>query len=217
MRRQLAITAAGLATGVTLAACSGSSGGTHTQSLSSRPTGTSTMSSSAPGISTSPTTSPSDPRSTTSAATSTVPVATPSVKPAGQGAVNAYVGLINVTTKLGADPPHANMTELAPYVTAATLPQWRQIFSNMAKEHLAYRGNADDPNLKLISATGQSAALSSCPSPARTNPLVQYNVLTGKVIKTTGGPYLKAITVVFTAGRWRVSGIASDTSKTCSP
>ena len=135
----------------------------------------------------------------------------------GQGAVNAYIGLINVTAELGADPAHANMAELAPYVTAATLPQWRQIFSNMAREHLAYRGNADNPNLKLIAATSQSAALNSCPQPAKTNPSVQYNVLTGKVIKTSGGPYLKAITVLFTAGRWRVSGIASNTSKTCSP
>ena len=147
-----------------------------------------------------------------------MPVATPSVKPVGQGAVNAYVGLVNVTTKLGADPPHANMAELAPYVTAATLPQWRQIFTNMASEHLAYRGNADDPNLKLIAATGRVRR-------AQQLPIAGQDQSIGSVQRTDGqgdqdqpaGPYLKAITVVFTAGRWRVSGIASNTSKTCSP
>ena len=46
----------------------------------------------------------------------------------------------------------------------------------MAHMHLAYRGNPDNPHLKVISATSSAAVLSNCPTPATVNPSVQYNV-----------------------------------------
>lgn len=188
-----------------------SSSGTHTQTPG--PTTPTTDSSTAPA---------STPASTATSRppthTPTKPLPTPTVTPPAQAAVNAYIGLDNISWTLGLDPAHADTSKLAPYVTSSTLPQWRQVFMNMAKQHLAYRGTPDTPNIKVVAASSTSAALTSCPTPSLTNPAVQYNILTGKVVSSSSaGPYLKAITVIFTEGRWRVSGIATNTAKKCSP
>jgi hypothetical protein len=116
------------------------------------------------------------------------------------------------------DPAHADPNTLAPLVTAASLPTWRQIFTNMAQQGLAYRGTPDNPHLKVISASSTAATLSSCPIADAGDPFVQYHVSTGRVVKApTGGPYLKAIVVVNADGHWRVSSIATDTANRCEP
>ena len=59
-----------------------------------------------------------------------------------------------------------------------------RIYQQMAAQHLAYRGNPDNPHLKVISATSSAAVLSNCPTPAAVNPSVQYNVVTGKPVRS---------------------------------
>lgn len=192
-----------------LAACGSST--TRTQSLSP-----STPDSSASHLSTSPQSSSS---SGTTSRSASKPVPTPSVTPAAQSAVNAYVGLYNLTSALGLDPAHANTSKIAPYVTAATLPQWRQVFATMAKNGVAYRGIPDDPHLKVVSASGQSVVLSSCPTPNSHDPYIQYVVATGKPVPTTTSKTLrpKAITVLYVSGRWRVASVIPDEGRICRP
>lgn len=199
---------------ISVAACS-SSGGPHVQSYSPSPTENSTTSSSEPPTSSS---SPIDPKSSTSSKPSTMPVSTPTVTPAGQGAVNAYVGMANVLNRWDLNPPKSMSADLQKYVTASALQDFVRIYQQMATSHLAYRGNPDVPHLKVISATTSSAVLSDCSTPAPVNPSVQYNVTTGKPVKTTGGgPYLRAITVLKSGGSWRVNSIVPNTAKVCKP
>lgn len=195
-----------------VAACSG--GGTHTQSYSPSPTDSSTTSSSAPSTSSSPT----DPKSSTSSKPNTKPVATPTVAPAGQGAVNAYVGMANVLNRWDLNPASSMSAALQKYVTSSALEDFIRIYQQMAASHVAYRGNPDVPHLKVVSATTSSAVLSDCSTPAPVNPSIQYDVKTGKPVKTTaGGPYLKAITVLKSGGAWRVNSIVPNTAKVCKP
>ena len=217
MSRRLLIAAMLCAVVTTSAACSGSSG-THTQSNSptspSAPTTTDAPTSTPPTSATSPHSSSSKPSKPTN-----VSVPTPTVAPTAQGAVNAYIGLYNLTSNLGLDPAHANTSKIAPYVTAATLPQWRRIFTTMARQGLAYRGVPDNPHVKVVSASGQSAVLSSCPTPNAHDPYIQYVVATGKPVQTTIDAHLhpKAITVLLTSGRWRVASVIPDEGRTCKP
>ena len=217
MNRRLLIAAVLCAVATTSAACSGSSG-THTQSDSpSSPgapttTDTSTSAPTTSGTTSSPT-NPSKPSKPTS-----VSIPTPTVAPAAQGAVNAYIGMGNVLNRWDLDPRTARSSELQPYVTSSALRDFMRVYQQMAAQHLAYRGNPDTPYLKVISATSSAAVLSNCPTPATVNPSVQYNVVTGTPVRSAGGgPYRKAITVVKRAGAWRVNSIASDTSKACKP
>lgn len=218
MSRRLLTAAMLCAIVTTSAACSGSSG-THTQSNSrtspSAPTTTDTPTSTPPTSGrTSPPSSSSKPSKPTN-----VSVPTPTVAPAAQGAVNAYIGLYNLTSNLGLDPAHADTSKIAPYVTAATLPQWRGIFTTMAQHGLAYRGIPDNPHVKVVSASGQSAVLSSCPTPNAHDPYIQYVVATGKPVQTTTDAHLhpKAITVLHASGRWRVASVIPDEGRTCKP
>ena len=199
----------------TSAACSGSSG-THTQSNSPASPSTPTTTDAPAGTpATSATMSPHPSSSKPSNPTS---LPTPTVAPAAQGAVNAYIGMGNVLNRWDLDPRTARSSELQPYVTSSALRDFMRVYQQMAAQHLAYRGDPDTPHLKVISATSSAAVLSNCPTPATVNPSVQYNVVTGKPVKSAGGgPYRKAITVVKRAGAWRVNSIASDTSKACKP
>ena len=216
MSRRLLTAAMLCAVVTTSAACSGSSG-THAQSPASpsTPTTTDTPTSASPTSGrTSPPSSSSKPSKPTN-----VSVPTPTVAPAAQGAVNAYIGLYNLTSNLGLDPSHADTSKIAPYVTAATLPQWRRIFTTMARQGLAYRGVPDNPHVKVVSASGQSAVLSSCPTPNAYDPYIQYVAATGKPVQTTTDAHLhpKAITVLHTSGRWRVASVIPDEGRTCKP
>lgn len=214
MSRRLLSVAVLCAVATTSAACSGSSG-THAQT--DLPTSPDTSTNTEAPTSTSPTgaTHPSTSKPSTP---TNVSVPTPTVTPPAQGAVNAYIGMGNVLNHWDLDPRKARRSELQPYVTGSALTDFMRIYRDMAAQHLAYRGNPDTPHLRVVSVTSSAAVLSNCPSPAAVNPSVQYNVVTGKVVKSTGdGPFRKAITVLKRAGAWRVNSIASDTSKACKP
>ena len=212
--RQIVLAALGAALAVTVTACS-SSGGTHTQSVPPASSDSSTISSGADPTTSS---SPTGPSSSTSSKPTIKPVATPTVAPAGQGAVSAYVGMANVLNRWDLNPPNSMSAALQKYVTSSALKDFVRIYQQMASSHLAYRGNPDVPHLKVISATTSSAVLSDCSTPNPVNPSEQYNVKTGKPVKTNGGgPYLRAITVLKSSGAWRVNSIVPNTAKVCKP
>lgn len=206
-RRCLAV----LAMVVVIGAAGCSSSGTHTQSLSSSApstTGATMATSTDSNRSTSHSASPSG---------SAKPIPTPTVTPPAQSAVNSYVAMGNVLTAWGADPRKTNGTHLAPYATSTVVKQTVAIFQSMAKQGIAYRGTPDSLNLKVVTTSSESVILSSCPTPNNTDPYTQYVVATGKAVATSTPSVLhpKAITVLFTGGRWRVSSIIPDEGRTC--
>ncbi len=217
MRSQLTITTVALTAAVTLVACTSGSGGTHTQSLSPVPTtATSTTSSSVSATSTSasglPTSSISSPR--------TVPSRpTPTVAPAAQKAVDAYIAASNVLLGWDRDPGRAKAPQLSSYVTSTVLAQVMNAYQSMARSGLAYRGTPDQSHIKVIAAGGTSAAFTDCPTPSANDPYTQYVVATGEAVKSTApsGLHPKAVTVIYQTGRWRISGIVPDLAKACTP
>ena len=217
MRRQLTITAAALTAAVTLVACTSGSGGTHTQSLSPVPTtSTSTMSSSAAST----TTSPSGLPNSSISSPRTVPSQpTPTVTTAAQKAVDAYISASNVLLGWDRDPGRAKAPQLSSYVTSTVLAQILRAYQSMARSGLAYRGTPDQSHIKVIAASGTSAAFTDCPTPSAKDPYTQYVVATGKALNSTApsGLHPKAVTVIYQAGHWRISGIVPDRAKTCTP
>lgn len=208
-RAVLAIMLIASLTGV--AACSSS--GTHTQSLSpSSPSSSSTSSTASPSRSTT---------SSTSVATKPKPIPTPTVTPPAQGAVDAYVSMANVLDGWDHDPKKANAAQLQPYVTDKTISQLVAIYKGMAAHGLAYRGDPDTPHLTVLVAGSSLTALSDCPTPSATNPAVEYVVATGKPVPPPANPipglHPKAVTVLFTAGRWKVQSIIPNEAKVCTP
>ena len=223
MRSQLTVTAAALTVALTLAACSGSSGGTHAQSLSPAPTDSSTTSSSAPVTSTSssppPSPSPSDTSSSSTARSSGVP--TPSVAPSAQRAVNAYVANFYAASKALRDPAHADLSWIAKYETGTFRTQEQQSFASLKSGHLAYRGAVPNPNIKVQSVLSPTAViLTSCLVVHPSDPWVRYNTTTGKAAstakpRTPPPPHLLQLFMKSTGGVWQVSSVVQDTSKTC--
>ena len=208
-----------------IAGCSGTS--THIQSVSpaaSSSSGTNTASVS-PTTSTSSSTSAAAPSSPLSSSPSTPrvtipkPIPTPTVKLRAQKATDAYISMANILNAWDYDPAKANAALLRPYVTDKTVTQIVAIYKDMAAHGLAYRGDPDTPHLTVLVASSSFTALSDCPTPSTTNPSVQYVVATGKPVPPPAnvipGLHPKEITVLYTAGRWKVQSVIPNEAKVC--
>jgi hypothetical protein len=194
-----------------LASCS-SSGRTHTQSFSpspSVPPSTSTVNSSP---STSPASSTRPPRKD---------VPTPTVTASAQGAVNAYIAFYNSSTLADRDPAHADLATLNQYLTGKALTLFDGTYKGMKRSGLAYRGTPPAPRVKISSVLSSTAIfLSSCPLVSKPDPYVEYHVSTKKVVATgklrsPAPPYLLTLPMKKVFGKWKLTDVVQDTSKTC--
>jgi len=181
---------------------------THTQALTP----------SSPLVS-SPSTNPSS-SGMTSPKNSLAPLPTPTVVPVAQKAVDAYIALAQALDEASVDPAKVDLNKINAYLAESAQPAVDQQFAQMKKGGIAYRGTPDDPRLKVVGVSSPTAILlSSCPLASPTHPFVQYYVATGKPVATTTltppPPFKKVITMTSVNGSWRLSELASDTSKTC--
>jgi hypothetical protein len=198
---------------VLLTACDGSSG-VNTQTTTSAPPSPSASSPSDPSTSSSTSTSSSNP-------TSSIPaIPTPSVTPAAQDAVNAYIAFYGLSTAADKDPANANLARLDQYLTRKAKALYDGVYASMKSSGLAYRGTPDAPRLKvgqILSPTFMF--LTSCPEPSASDPFIQYKVSTGKpvVVKKppVAPPWKRTISMQKVGASWKVSDILVDTSKTC--
>lgn len=205
-QRRLAVSAAVLAGVMVLGACGGSSG-THQQSFSPAPSDSSSaMSSTASsGSSPSPTSS----------------FSTPKMALTAQPAVDSYIALYTLIGADDRDPAHADLGKLREYMTGQALATIANGYINMRQAGLAYRGTAPMPRLRVAAVGSGSTVvlLANCPKIVTTDPLRQYNIKTGVALppKTLNPPppYLQALTMRLDGGRWKLSNIAVDSSKTC--
>lgn len=200
---------------VLLTGCGGSSG-VKTQTPTSDPP--SSMSTSP---STSGSTSPSTPSSSThSGSTQSVP--TPTVTPTAQEAVNSYYADFNAGTRALRDPAKADLSWIAKYETGKFRTQDEQSFASLKAQHLAYRGSAPRPNVKVQAVLSPTAViLTSCLVIDPSNPWVEYDTTTGKAVpagkpRTPPPPYLLTFFMkMSSASSWQISSVVQDTSKTC--
>jgi len=200
-----------LVTALLLASCGGNSG-VHTQTPTAGP---STSSSTTLTFPTAPASS------TPASSTGTVkPIPTPTVVPAAQGAVNAYISFYNAMNAADADPAHADMAKINSYLMGKALSLFDGVITSQAKAGLAYRGTPEQPRLKVGEViTPSFLFLTSCPLASTSDPFVQYNVKTGKAVPVSEPsvppPWKRTIAMKKVGGAWKVSDLLVDSSKTC--
>ena len=204
--RPALLIAAVLAAVTVLGACGGSSG-THTQSFSPSPSSSSSATPSAASSSSSPSPTPS--------------FSVPTVAPAAQPAVDSYMAFYSLNAAYSRDPAHADLSKLSDYLTGQALTTIVYDLTSMKQAGLAYRGTGPTPRLRVAAIDSGSTVvlLANCPMVATTDPLEEYNVKTGAALPTKKlnppPPYLQALTMRPDGGRWKLSNIAIDSSKTC--
>jgi hypothetical protein len=195
---------------VLLAGCGGSSG-VHTQSpTSDAPASTSS--------STTPSTSSASGTPSTSPSKPTIP--TPTVTAPAQSAVNSYIAFATQSAIAGQDPTHFDEAALNAYLTGKAQTMFDNTFTSMAKAGLAYRGMPANPRVKVATIVSSKLIfLTSCPLADKANPYTQYVVATGKAVPTKKltppPPYKLTLTMVQRNGKWLLSDVLQDASKTC--
>ncbi|MGI8667972.1 MAG: hypothetical protein ACR2N4_18405 [Jatrophihabitans sp.] len=114
------------------------------------------------------------------------------------------------------------MSWIAKYETGEFRTQDEQSFESMKAHHLAYRGAAPNPNVKVQSVLSPTAViLTSCQVIDPSDPWVQYDTTTGKAVprgtqRTPPPPYLLTFFMKASSGStWQITSVVQDTSKTC--
>jgi hypothetical protein len=198
-----------------LAACT-SSGSTHVQSFSPSPSDPPTTTSTGPAPSSSPPSTSSSSPSTSSGSG----VATPTVTPPAQKAVNAYITFVNANDAAALDPAHANLAEVNKYLSGSALKVIDGSFQAMKSAGQAYRGSPPNPRVKVQSVLSSSfVILTSCPLENPTNPSVEYFTATGKLVpvptRSPPPPYRLTLPMKLTNGQWQLTDILQNAGKTC--
>jgi hypothetical protein len=173
--------------------------------------------------------SPTSSATTASAGTSQTPttsvsiklIPTPTVSPAAQGAVDAYIAFYNAMAVADRDPVHADLSFIDKYLTGKAKTLVEQTYAEMKSEHLASRGTPGDPRVKVSAVLSPTAVmLSSCLATDKADPYTEYHVDTGRPVvaptRTPQPPYLLTLPMKVVGGDWKVTDVIQDTSKTCS-
>jgi hypothetical protein len=148
-----------------------------------------------------------------------MPVSTPTVAPAAQPAVDAYLTLYDLTAQLYADPVHADTSQLSKYETSALINNDISTLKALAAAGIAYRGQPAALRLKVVSASSTAVTLTNCGLASTANPYERYYVKTGKLVPTSTPavppPYLKVLTLQLSDGRWKLASVATNSTRTC--
>lgn len=175
-----------------------------------------------PSPSPSPTTAGSaSPSTDPSSATPVVkPIPTPTVLPAAQGAVDAYVAFVNATVIADRDPAHADLSFIDKYLSGNAKTMYSGVYPAMRKEGLASRGTPGDPRIKVSAVLSPTAVvLTSCLTTDKVDPYTEYYIATGKPVPTITRkpppPYLLILTMKVVGGSWKLIDVLQNTSKTC--
>jgi hypothetical protein len=196
-------------------AASCSSSGTDTQSFSP----SSPASDHSTSTSDSPPSSPTHP-STSRSSTRVSAVPTPTVTTPAQSAVDSAIAVYNAYNAASMDPSHADLAKINTYLTGKAVALYDNSIKGMRANGTAYRGTPANPRLRVVgSGSGATVLLASCPLESSTDPFGQYYIATGKPVPvkklTPPPPYRQLITVVKTAGGWKVSSFQVNTGQTC--
>ncbi|SOD72953.1 hypothetical protein SAMN05892883_2263 [Jatrophihabitans sp. GAS493] len=197
----------------TLTACGSS--GTHTQAYSPAPT-------SHTPATTSATWAPETSVAPGSGSRSLSPIPVPTVSPAAQDAVAAYIALVNADASASLDPSTANLAELNRYLSGNALKIFDESYASMKAAGQAYRGSPPDPRVKVQSTVSPTFVyLTSCPLESPTDPSIEYYVASGQPVptpspRTPPPPYLLTLPMKLTNGQWQLTDVLQNVGKTCS-
>jgi hypothetical protein len=147
-------------------------------------------------------------------------VPTPTVAPAAQAAVDAYIAFYNISNEIDANPAHADVAKMNQYLTGKALTLFDGVVTSQRTSGTAYRGIPPQPRVTVGTIFSPTfVVLSSCPAQSRANPFVQIYVDTGKPVPVSSPaiapPYKITISMQKINGAWKVADLLVDTSKTC--
>ena len=147
-------------------------------------------------------------------------MATPTVTPPAQNAVNAYIAFVNANDAAALDPAHANLAEVNKYLSGTARKIIDGSFQAMKSAGQAYRGSPPNPRVKVQSVLSSSfVILTSCPLENPTNPSVEYFTATGKLVpvrtRNPRPPYRLTLPMKLTNGQWQLTDILQNAGKTC--
>jgi hypothetical protein len=165
----------------------------------------------------------------TSMTTSPTSSQTPTIDPKAQLAVNAYINFVTARDEALRNPPKLGQNYLpaADFTKFAFDPVRGQANSSivsLGEQGLLYKGDPGRPRVRVDAIEPDAkpyptVVLKDCPTPTPTWRI--YDAKTGKDMTlsppsgTKPTPYLSTVEVIYYQGRWGVSKIDADTSRTC--
>jgi hypothetical protein len=154
---------------------------------------------------------------------------TPTVDPQAQPAVDAYLNYVIALDRALNNPPKfgQNYLPAADFTRFSFDPargQAKASIASLGVQGLLFKGDPGHPRIKVVTILTDAkpypmVVLKDCPTP--TPKLRIYDAKTGKDMTqspppgTQPTPYLSTIEVIYYQGRWGVSNIVADTSRTC--
>jgi hypothetical protein len=156
---------------------------------------------------------------------------TPTIDPKAQPAVSAYMNFVAARAEALRNPPKFGQTYLpaADFTRFAFDPARSKAnlsIVSLGEQGLLYKGDPGRPRvsgaaLEIDAKPYPKVVLWDCPTPTPTWRI--YDAKTGKDMTlppppgTQPTPYLSTVEVIYYQGRWGVSKIDADTSRTCTP
>ena len=154
---------------------------------------------------------------------------TPTIDPKAQPAVDAYLNYVIALDKALSNPPKLGQKypPAADFTRFAFDPargQANASIASLGEQGLLFKGDPGHPRVKVAAIQTDAkpypkVVLKDCPTP--TPRLRIYDAKTGKDMTqslppgTQPTPYLSTVEVIYYQGRWGVSTIVADTSRTC--
>jgi hypothetical protein len=192
---------------VTLMTAACGSPGTHLQS----PVATSTP----------PTSSLPDPLTSPAPSQSWTPPDYGSAQPA----VDAYLHMVSVINKAFEDPTHVSSATFDKYLGGQAKITFDQELVHERMDGRAYRGTPAERRVRVVtnkvSATLPEVVLRDCALASTSDPFVEYDVTTGKVVPQrtpkVPPPYAQTAKLFKINGVWQMTSYTTDSTKTCSP
>ena len=136
--------------------------------------------------------------------------------------MNSYYADYNARIQSLRSPAKADLSWIAEYETGKFRTQDEQSYASLKAQHLAYRGAAPKPNVKVQGVLSRTAViLTSCEVVNPSDPWEQYDTATGKAVakskpRKPPPPYLLTFFMKANSGStWQITSVVQDTSKTC--
>ncbi len=166
---------------------------------------------------------------TTSATSSPTSSATPTIDPKAQPAVDAYMNFVAARAEALKNPRKLGQSYLpaADFTKFSFDPvrgQANASIVSLGDQGQLFKGDPGRPRVKVAAIESDAkpypkVVLKDCPTPTPTWRI--YDAKTGKDMTlplpagTQPTPYLSTVEVIYYQGRWGVSKIDADTSRTC--
>jgi hypothetical protein len=163
----------------------------------------------------------------TSTSASSASASTPSIDPAARPAVDAYLAYVAASDNAERAPQafvdgKNPATDFTKYTFDPRRARYTAYITGLAQQQVAFRGTPPQPRVSVTSVDiaakpYPTVVLSDCRTPAPT--WAAYDLKTGKRVPFVKNkvplPYRSTVRMIHYQGRWGVSDVNADSTKTC--